>query len=401
MKRFFLMFIVVSLLLILCSAASAARVTLGIERIGEAEYRQLFTGKRIGLLTNQTGVDSNLTGSVEIMRQKYNLTALFVPEHGFYGAVAAGEEFGNDDYGGVKVFSLYGSSKRPTKEMLDAVDVLCVDLQDIGVRHYTYVSTMAYAMEECDKAGKPVVVLDRPNPLGGAVQGAVLKPEYKSFIGLYEMPLRHGLTIGEYARYINAAYKINCQLAVVPMKGWQRSMTWQDTHLPWVYTSPLIPTADTAFLYAVTGVCGDTNLDIGAATAKPFYFVGAPYADEKEAASALDKLQIKGVKFRPAAYIPRHGKYEGQLVRGVEIYLLDKQQVNLPELGYTLMYTFKNLYPKDFAFPERPYVGGYKIDIALGENSIRNNEAPTQAFARWQAEDKAFERKVQPYLLYK
>lgn len=401
MKRFSLMFIAVCLLLILCSVASAAQVTLGIERIDEEKYRPLFADKRIGLLTNQTGVDSNLTSSVDLFRQKYNLADLFVPEHGFYGAVVAGEEFGDNDYDGIKVFSLYGSSKRPSKEMLDAIDVMCVDIQDIGVRHYTYVSTMAYVMEECAKAGKPVVVLDRPNPLGGKVEGAVLKPEHKSFIGLYEIPLRHGMTIGEYAKYINEEYKINCQLDVVPMKGWRRSMDWKATGLPWVYTSPLIPTADTAYWYAVTGICGDTNLDIGAATAKPFYFVGAPYADEKEVAEALNKLQIKGVKFRPVAYIPRYGKYEGQMVRGVEIYLLDKKKVNLPELDYQLMYTFKNLYPDKFEFPERPYVGGYTVDIALGEDSIRKNEAPAEVFARWNQECAAFKTKVQPYLLYK
>lgn len=378
---------------------AAARVVLGAERL--AEYDELLQGKRVGLLTNQTGVDSNLRSTVDILKERYNLAALFVPEHGFYGAIKAGEEFSNDDFRGLKVFSLYGDSKRPSAEMLQEIDVLCVDLQDVGVRHYTYVSSMAYAMEACAEAGKPVIVFDRPNPLGGKVEGPVLKPGYESFIGLYAMPLRHGLTIGEYAAYINEHYGINCQLTVIPMKNWKRSMLWQDTGLHWVGTSPLIPNADTAFLYAVTGVAGDTSLSVGVGTAKPFYYVGAPFADEEQVFAALSKLNLPHVLFRPAAFIPRYGKYQGELVKGVEIYLTEPDKVNTAELGYLIVYTLRQLYPDKVLFPERGYVPGYKADIALGEDSLRLNEAPEQAFERWQQEDAQFIKKVQKYLLYK
>lgn len=394
--------IILALLLVFsCQSGTfaAARVVLGVERV--SEYDELLQGKRVGLLTNQTGVDSNLRSTVDILKERYNLAALFVPEHGFYGAIKAGEEFSNDDFRGLKVLSLYGDSKRPSAEMLQQIDVLCVDLQDVGVRHYTYVSSMAYAMEACAKAGKPVIVFDRPNPLGGKVEGPVLKPGYESFIGLYAMPLRHGLTIGEYAAYINEHYGINCQLTVIPMKNWKRSMLWKDTGLHWIGTSPLIPNADTAFLYAVTGVAGDTSLSVGVGTAKPFYYVGAPFADEEQVFATLSKLNLPHVLFRPAAFIPRYGKYQGELVKGVEIYLTEPDKVNTSELGYLVVYTLRQLYPDKVLFPERGYVPGYKADIALGEDSLRLNEAPKQAFERWQQEDAQFIKEVQKYLLYK
>lgn len=398
MKKILLLCLIL-MMLTGCCAAAARNVVLGIER--DEEIEPLLTGKRVGILTNQTGVDHKLKSSVDILREKYNLTAIFVPEHGFYGAVAAGEEFGSNEFDGVVVHSLYDDNKRPTEKMLQDIDVMCVDLQDIGVRHYTYVSTMAYVMEECARFGKPVIVFDRPNPLGGKAEGPVLKEQYKSFIGMYEIPLRHGLTIGEYAKFINTEYKINCELTVIPMKHWKRSMYWEDTGLLWVGTSPLIPTAETAFLYDVTGFIGDANISVGAGSAKPFYYVGAEFADERAVYEALARLNIEGVLFRPAAFKSRFGEHEGKLIKGVEIYIVDKDKVNLAELGYSILYTLKNLYPEQVAFPERQYVGGYKIDIALGEDSIRNNESPASAFARWQAECEEYKEKIKPYLLYK
>ncbi len=378
--------------------SQALRVVPGIERA--AEYSAVLAGQRLGLLTNQTGVDGNLKSSVDILREQYDLAAVFVPEHGFYGAVAAGQQLHDSRMGGITVFSLYGASKRPTPEMLEQIDVLCVDLQDVGVRHYTYVSTMACAMEACAAAGKPVVVFDRPNPLGGKIEGPVLKPAHKSFIGLYEIPLRHGLTIGEYARYINSVYSIGCDLTVIPMQGWRRQMLWRDTGLPWVSTSPLIPTAETALYYAVTGMGGDTCLSVGEATAKPFYYLAAPFADENRLVEALRALHLPGVAFRPAAFMPRWGKYEGELVKGAEIYLLDPGEVNLPELGYRLVWTFRQLYPEQFTFASRGQASGFKVDIALGEDSLRNGEVPEQAFARWTQECAAFQARAKAYWLY-
>ena len=397
--------ILCSLLIMLFAMTAAAkenRVTLGIERIDEAFVQEQLAGQRLGLFTNQSGVDSRLRSSVALLQEKYNLTALFVPEHGLFGAVAAGETFASHSYKHIPVHSLYGATRRPTPEMLAHIDAMVVDIQDVGIRHYTYFSSLAYIMEECAKEKKQVIVLDRPNPLGGTIQGPVLKPEYKTFIGLYELPLRHGLTIGEFARYINSTQHIDCDLKVIPMKGWHRRQLWQDTGLPWVQTSPLIPTPETALLYGVTGVCGDSNLSVGVGTAKPFYFVGAPFADADAVKAALDARQLAGVAFRAARFTPRYGAYQDELVQGVEIYLTDVRRVNLPELDYILFSTFKSLYPEQIKTPERGYGSkGYKLDIALGESSLREGEAEETAFARWQQECAAFEQQVNPYLLYK
>ena len=390
------------MLLTMTAAAKENRVTLGIERIDEPFVQEQLAGKRLGLFTNQSGVDSRLRSSVALLQEKYNLTALFVPEHGLFGAVAAGETFASHSYKHIPVHSLYGATRRPTPEMLAQIDAMVVDIQDVGIRHYTYFSSLAYIMEECAKEKKQVIVLDRPNPLGGTIQGPVLKPEYKTFIGLYELPLRHGLTIGEFARYINSTQHIDCDLKVIPMKGWHRRQLWQDTGLPWVQTSPLIPTPETALLYGVTGVCGDSNLSVGVGTAKPFYFVGAPFADADAVKAALDARQLAGVAFRAARFTPRYGAYQDELVQGVEIYLTDVRSVNLPELDYILFSTFKSLYPEQIKTPERGYGSkGYKLDIALGESSLREGEAAETAFARWQQECADFTQQVKPYLLYK
>ncbi len=390
------------MLLTMTAAAKENRVTLGIERIDEPFVQEQLAGKRLGLFTNQSGVDSRLRSSVALLQEKYNLTALFVPEHGLFGAVAAGETFASHSYKHIPVHSLYGATRRPTPEMLAQIDAMVVDIQDVGIRHYTYFSSLAYIIEECAKEKKQVIVLDRPNPLGGTIQGPVLKPEYKTFIGLYELPLRHGLTIGEFASFINSTQHIDCNLKVIPMKGWHRRQLWQDTGLPWVQTSPLIPTPETALLYGVTGVCGDSNLSVGVGTAKPFYFVGAPFADADAVKAALDARQLAGVAFRAARFTPRYGAYQDELVQGVEIYLTDVRRVNLPELDYILFSTFKSLYPEQIKTPERGYGSkGYKLDIALGESSLREGEAAEKAFARWQQECAAFEQQVKPYLLYK
>ena len=391
------------LLVMLCvTATSYAQVTLGVERLGEPQVQRMLAHKRVGLFTNQSGVDRRLTSSVELVRAQADLQAIFVPEHGLFGAVAAGDEVKGHEYAGIPVFSLYGDTRRPTQEMLSKIDAMLVDIQDVGIRHYTYFSSLAYIMEECAKYQKEVIILDRPNPLGGAMEGPVLKPEYATFIGLYPLPLRHGLTIGEFARYINKTQQLNCRLQVVPLKGWRRSMLWQDTGLPWTLTSPLIPTAETAVLYGVTGVLGDSNLSVGVGTAKPFFFVGAPFADAQQVKAALDALALPHVAFRAASFTPRYGDYTGELVQGVEIYILDAHKVNLAELQYKIYLAMDKLYPDKLKAQERGYgAEGYKTDIALGESSLRECADETETFARWRSECAAFAKEVQPYLLYR
>lgn len=402
MKKFLL--VVLCLCFFASTAAARERVLLGVERLGEPVAQELLAGKRVGLFTNQTGVDSNLRSSVDLVQARYKLTGIFVPEHGLFGAVAAGETFAGSSYKNVPVHSLYGDTKRPTKAMLADIDTMLVDIQDVGIRHYTYFSSLAYIMQECAKEHKQVVVLDRPNPLGGAMQGPVLKAGNESFIGLYQLPLRHGLTIGEFARFINAEQKINCDLAVVPMQGWKRNMLWQDTKLPWVLTSPLIPTQETALLYGVTGCIGDSNLSVGVGTAKPFYFVGAPFVQAEVLQQKLNDAHISGVLFRAAAFTPRYGAYNGELTQGVEVYVTDERKVNVAELQFALYKALVELYPEQVNSPEREYgAKGFKQDIAWGEDSLRlcAEQDDEALFARWRAECAEFALKVKPYLLYK
>lgn len=389
------------LLMLLAASICSAQVTLGVERLGEPAVQRLLAQKRICLFTNQSGVDSALTSSVELVKRQADLQAIFVPEHGLFGAVAAGDEVKSHTYAGIPVISLYGDTRRPTQELLENIDAMLVDIQDVGIRHYTYFSSLAYIMEACAKYNKQVIILDRPNPLGGTIEGPVLKSEYATFVGLYPLPLRHGLTIGEFARFINKTQKINCQLEVVPMKGWKRSMLWQATGLPWVMTSPQIPTAETALLYGVTGVIGDSTLSVGIGTAKPFAFVGAPFAEAQQVKAALDALKISGVAFRAASFTPRYGEYAGELVQGVEVYVLDAHKVNLAELQYKIYLALHSLYPDKVQSQKREYADGYKMDIVLGESSLRECADESITFARWRSECAEFAKEVQPYLLYK
>lgn len=389
------------LLMLLAANICSAQVTLGVERLGEPAVQRPLAHKRIGLFTNQSGVDSALTSSVELVKQHADLQAIFVPEHGLFGAVAAGDEVKSHDYAGIPVISLYGDTRRPTQEMLENIDAMLVDIQDVGIRHYTYFSSLAYIMEACAKYNKQVIILDRPNPLGGAMEGPVLKSEYATFVGLYPLPLRHGLTIGEFARFINKTQHINCKLEVVPLQGWKRTLLWQDTGLPWVMTSPQIPTAETALLYGVTGIIGDSTLSVGIGTTKPFAFVGAPFVDAVQVKKSLDALDISAVAFRAASFTPRYGEYAGELVQGVEVYVLDAHKVNLAELQYKIYLALHTLYPEKVQSQKREYAEGYKMDILLGESSLRECADEAETFARWRSECAEFAKEVQPYLLYK
>ncbi len=380
--------------------ANPIKVILGEER--EELYAKRLEGKRVGIITNQTGVDSKLQSIVDRFIGKYNVTGIFVPEHGFFGAVKAGDDISDEMYRGIKVYSVYGKTRRLTQEMLDTFDVVVVDLQDVGARHYTYVSTMAYAMEAVAKAKKEIIVMDRPNPLGGKMQGPVLKEGLESFIGLYHVPLRHGLTIGEFAKFINKEYKINANLFVVPMEGWTRSMYWEDTGLPWVGTSPLIPTADTTKYYIITGFVGDTGINNGVGTAKPFYYVGETYVNQIQLAEKLNSMKMPGVYFRAMAYAPRYGSLTDKIVKGVELYVTDRETYNPAEIGFNIVRAFEELYPNnEIPYPERYGGKGHSIDIAFGEKSLRTELPASSAFPRWEEENKTFAKKVKPYLLYK
>ncbi len=335
------------------------KVELGVDRL--MENPEILKGKRVGLITNPTGVNAERTSIVDLFDQSddFELTALYGPEHGVRGDAQAGSTVTSyiDDVTGLPVYSLYGATKKPTPEMLQDVDVLVFDIQDVGTRYYTYIYTMAYAMEAAAENGIPFVVLDRPNPQGGLrVDGPVLDPNYSSFIGLYPIPLKHGMTVGELAQLFNTEYKIQADLEVVKMKGWKRSMMYEDTGLPFVMPSPNMPTTDTVNVYPATGLFEGTNLSEGRGTTKPFQLIGAPYIKAHEYANELNELELPGVAFRAASFTPTFSKHAGKLTHGVEVYVTDPARFESTRTGIAMIQTAHDMYPDDFEFLANDFI---------------------------------------------
>jgi len=309
------------------AAARNARITLGDDAFvhdGAAQLR----GRAVGIVTNPTGALSSGELLVDALARAggVNVKALFGPEHGIRGNAGAGESVGSsvDEKTGLPVFSLYGKTRRPTAEMLSGIDVLVFDIQDVGARPYTYVSTMAYVMQAAAQYGKDVWVLDRPNPTGGAlIDGPVLEPKFASFVGLYPIPERHGMTVGELARLINDHFGVGCRLRVVPMQGWSREMLWADTGLTWIPTSPNMPFARTTLVYLATGLVDEGGVNNGVGTDRPFEYAGGFGFDAAAFRDALAARAIPGVEFEPAEWVPVRGFWKDKTLSGVTINLTD------------------------------------------------------------------------------
>lgn len=340
-------------------AAPTPKVSVGIDVLFSTEYASkrtsLLQGKRVGLITNQTAINKNMQSTRDVLKQNavangYTLTALFAPEHGITGAAYESELIADKkSIDGVTVFSLYGKTHRPTPEMLKKIDLLIYDIQDIGTRSYTYSSTLFYAMEEAAKAGIPVVVLDRPNPINGVVvDGPMLKEKWRSIVGYVNVPYCHGMTIGELSQYFNEQYEIGCKLTVVPMQGWKRSMTFQDTGLPWVPTSPHIPESSTAFFYPITGMLGELQLvSIGVGYTLPFKLVGAPWIKAEEFAKQLNAQKLRGIYFMPFHFRPFYGRFAREDCQGVQIIITDIKEYKPVCAQYIIMGVLKNMYPEE------------------------------------------------------
>lgn len=286
----------------------------------------LVAGRNVGLITNQSGVDASGRSSIDRLHEhpSVELVALFAPEHGIRGAFDGGEtiEDGVDIETGVPIHSLYGAVRSPTPEMLDGIDVLLVDYQDIGARYWTYVSTMTLAMEAAAEQGITVVILDRPNPIGGAVQGNVLDPAFATFVGRYPMAMRHGMTLGELARYYQGEIGIGGDLHVVPVEGWRRDITYVETGLPWIRPSPNMPDVESATHYPGTCLFEGTVLSVGRGTEAPFQQIGAPWLDGEDLAEAMNGYRLPGVRFEPVSFVPNapsDGKFDGVEVEGVRL----------------------------------------------------------------------------------
>ena len=377
------------------------RLKLGIDRI--AEYRSLFTGQRVGLITNQTGISTEGRSSVAVLAQYTNLAALFSPEHGIQGYTRDGVSIENsrDPTFDLPIYSLYGKTKRPTQEMLEDIDILCFDIQDIGARFYTYISTMAYAMEECARYHKHFVVFDRPNPIGGAVvEGNMLEDEYRSFTGCFPITQRHGMTIGELALLFNTEYGIRCQLTVVPMQGWKREHYFDDLPLIWVPPSPNIPSSLTALIYAGICIFEGTNISVGRGTTMPFQYIGAPFIDGNRLADTLNAMKLDGVHFLPAFFTPSLSHYADELCQGVQIAVTNGRTFSPVKTAVSIFYTLRRLYPDDFKIKNegKKYCG---LHLLTGCTQLTDRSQTEQDyFIRMDKESADFNRIRQPYLLY-
>ncbi|MCT4477503.1 DUF1343 domain-containing protein [Peribacillus frigoritolerans] len=380
------------------------KVSPGIEVLLKEE-KNVLSGKKVGLITNPTGIDSKLTSIVDLLHDDpdINLTALFGPEHGVRGDAQAGAsvEYYIDEKTGLPVYSLYGKTKKPTPEMLKDVEVLVFDIQDVGTRYYTYIYTMAYAMEAAKENDIPFIVLDRPNPQGGeSVDGPVLEPEFSSFVGLYPIPLKHGMTVGELATLFNKEFNIGADLKVIKMKGWKRDMDYDDTGLPFVLPSPNMPAVSTTFVYPATGLIEGTNVSEGRGTTKPFELIGAPYINSDELAGKLNELRLPGVKFRAASFTPTFSKHAGKLSHGVEIYITDREEFKAVPTGLHIIKTIQDLYPDDFEF-----LAAKNFNLLIGNgwvmSRIEEGSSVNEIMKEYQVKQDAFKKVRKNYLLYK
>lgn len=373
----------------------------------------LLAGRRVGLLCHPASVTRDLEHAAEVIRRlrRVRLTALFAPEHGLVGAAQDHAHIGAE-YDGtrrLRVHSLYGKRLEPTPAALREINMLVIDLQDVGARYYTFAWTTVLAMRACARAGKPVVVLDRPNPLGGErLEGNWPDPRFASFVGLHPLPIRHGMTIAELAAYHNETQGIGCDLTVVPMAGWRRNMLWEDTELPWVAPSPNMPTTDTARVYPGGCLIEGTNLSEGRGTTRPFEWVGAPYLDGPRLAAALERRGLPGVRFRAASFEPAFHKWKGRTCGGVQVHVTDWDRFKSYATYLALIVEARRQSPRGFRWKRPPYEFQWKklpIDLLCGTDAIRraieSGTPLSRLEASWRPGLAAFARARRPYLLYR
>ncbi len=389
-----------------------ARVASGLDVLVN-DRATLVAGQRVGLLAHQASVDRRLTHAATLLGdlRRTRLVRLFAPEHGLWGAAQdhAHIRSTRDAATGLPVVSLYGNRREPTPAMLRGLDVLVIDLQDIGARYYTFQWTMALAMRACARAGVRVVVVDRPNPLGGvAVEGNVPDPAFRSFVGLYPLPARPGLTMGEIAAYLNTRHALGCTLSVVPMRGWRRAMLWEDTGLPWVAPSPNMPTPDTARVYPGGCLYEGTNLSEGRGTTRPFEWVGAPWLDEHALTAALEAERLPGVAFRPARFVPMFHKWAHRVCGGVQVHVTDVARFKPYLTSIALIAAARRLGRRRFAWRRPPYEFERRllpIDILFGTDEVRRAIERGHALAdmerRWQAGLRRWLAARAPFLAYR
>ena len=380
------------------SYTAGARVQTGIDVL-EAENFAPLRGKRVGLITNQTGVDSAGRRTIDVLAHApgVKLVALFSPEHGIAGVGDAPVANSTDAATRLPVYSLFGDARRPTPEMLMGLDALVFDVQDAGVRFYTYITTMAYCMEAAAKDQILFVVLDRPDPLGGeTIEGPPLDPERTSFVGYFPMPVRYAMTLGELARMFNAENKIGADLRVVSMKGWRRGETFGDTGIAWIAPSPNLRTPEAAFLYPGIEILQAAGVSVGRGTETPFEIFGAPWIHAEELADALNSRKIAGVSFAPARFTPHEAPYKNQECEGVTIHLGDAGLLRPMRMGLEIADALRRLYPQQFQLGKMIALLGSQATI----ERLSRGDDPAQIEAGWSSELDRFRRMREKYLLY-
>ena len=404
------------LALLLCGGAQAQKIKIktGIEVLKEQHF-ECLKGKRVGLITNPTGVDNTMRSTIDILHNapEVNLVALYGPEHGVRGDVHAGDHVSDlkDATTGLPVYSLYGKTRKATPEMLKDIDVLVYDIQDIGCRSFTYISTMGLAMEAAAESGKEFVVLDRPNPLGGLkIEGNLTEEDCTSFVSQFKIPYLYGLTCGELALLLNGERMlqggVQCRLHVVKMKGWKRKMDYTQTGLQWVPSSPHIPHAHSAFFYPVSGILGELGyVSIGVGYTIPFQMFAATWMEAHALSNKLNALRLPGVEFRPIYLKPFYSIGKGEQLQGVQVHLTDVQAAPLAEIQFRVMVAIAALWPKravfDRAHPERFNM----FDKVCGSKQIRLRFSKTNQWADisdyWYKDVESFRQLSKKYYLYK
>lgn len=366
-------------------------------------WKKILAGKRVGLLTNPSGVDRDLRLTSDILHESGMLTCLFSPEHGVRGDMQAGVkiETYTDPKTGVPAYSLYGASKNVVPEVMETVDAIAFDIQDVGARFYTFMYSLSYVMEDCARYGKEVIIFDRINPLGGVKpEGNVLEPEFASFIGRYPLAARFNMTVGEFAKYINDTQNIKCNLTVLPADGWSRDCLFHETDLSWVAPSPNLPTPDSCFCYIGTCITEGTNMSEGRGTNHPFECIGAPWLDSDEVVSYMNSLGFEGVKFRPYHFTPTFSKHKGALCHGIQLHITDHRAFTPFEVGLYLVDHIRQTYP-DFQFKQPESNGHIHMDDVFGSSEFRRDDFDIKEYLNRQAKKLAeYEQSIKPYYIY-
>ncbi len=389
-----------------------SKIQLGVESFLSTP-KSYAKGARLGLICNQASVDHGFRYSSDLFHgnPEVDLRAFFGPQHGIRGAVQDNMiETGHsiDRITGLPVYSLYSETRIPTSEMLEGIDAMCFDLQDIGGRVYTFIYTMAYAMKACAEAGKRFIVMDRPNPIGGTIEGNLLQKGHESFVGGYPIPMRHGMTIGELALMFNNEFGIGCDLEVIKMNGWDRSMYLDEIDAPWVMPSPNMPTVETAVVFPGTVFFEGTEVSEGRGTARPFEQVGAPYIEAEKLAKHMNSLGLEGVYFRAIEFMPTFQKFQNAQCGGVFVHVTDRRVFKPVISGIAIVKSIYELYEDEFQWKQTPYEYEFDrnpFDVIAGCLGLREMVESGTGIKRisesWEAEEKEFFEMSSKYYLYK